>query len=232
MLFEFPQHDFLAKVRELCTQRGALLIFDEMWTGFRLALGGAQERFGVKADLATFSKAVANGMPISILTGRADVMSLLEKDVFFYTTFGGETLSLAACKATIEELRERNVPAVLQRNGARLIDGYNELANEFSMDYTKCIGMGARSMVTFAAGAGNALEVKSLLQQELLRRGILWQGMHVLSYSHTSEDIDCTLSAYREVLPILKKAITEGSPAKYLKGEPVQPTFRTVTGKR
>jgi glutamate-1-semialdehyde aminotransferase len=171
-------------------------------------------------------------MPLSVLVGRADVLSLLEKDVFFYTTFGGEALSLAAARATIHELKEKAVPAALQKLGARLIEGYNGLAGELSMDYTKCIGMGARSMVTFAPGAGNALEVKSLVQQELLKRGILWQGMHALSYSHTDADIDYTLLAYREILPILKKAIAEGSPRRYLKGEPVQPVFRTVTGKR
>ena len=232
MLFEFPRDDFLAKVRELCSQRGALLIFDEMWTGFRLALGGAQEFFGVQADLATFSKAIANGMPLSVLAGRADVMSLLEKDVFFYTTFGGEALSLAAAVATIEELKEKAIPASLRKTGSRLIDGYNALAQELAMNYTKCTGMGARSMVTFAPSAGDVLEVKSLVQQELLKRGILWQGMHALSYSHTAEDIDYALSAYREVLPILKKAVSEGHPGRYLRGEPVQPVFRTVTGKR
>ena len=232
MLFEFPKDEFLHKVRELCSKAGALLIFDEMWTGFRLALGGAQERFGVRADLATFSKAVANGMPISVLAGRADVMSLLEKDVFFYTTFGGEALSLAAAKATIMELQEKAVPAALQSKGTRLIEGYNTIARELSMDYTRCAGMGARSMVMFTAAAGNGLEVKSLVQQELLKRGILWQGMHALSFSHTDADIDYTLAAYREVLPILKGAVTEGNPGRYLRGEPVQPVFRTVTGKR
>ncbi len=150
MLFEFPKDDFLLKVCDLCAKKGALLIFDEMWTGFRLALGGAQEFFGVRADLATFSKAVANGMPLSVLAGRADVMSLLEKDVFFYTTFGGEALSLAAAVATIGELKDKFVPTVLQRTGARLIEGYNALARELSMDYTQCIGMGARSMVGVA----------------------------------------------------------------------------------
>src|SRR5882757_6447795 len=96
MVFEEPRAGFLQELAVLCKARGALLIFDEMWTGFRVALGGAQERFGVRADLACFSKAVANGMPLSVLTGRADVMQLLERDVFFYTTFGGEALSLAA----------------------------------------------------------------------------------------------------------------------------------------
>ncbi|MFN3695724.1 MAG: aminotransferase class III-fold pyridoxal phosphate-dependent enzyme, partial [Ignavibacterium sp.] len=84
-VFEEPKDNFLHKLRDICTQNGTVLIFDEMWTGFRIAVGGAQEYFGVKADLACFSKAVANGMPISILTGKKDIMQLLEKDVFFFT---------------------------------------------------------------------------------------------------------------------------------------------------
>src|SRR5690606_21977247 len=94
-VFDAPKDDFLHKVHELCKKNGTLLIFDEMWSGFRCALGGAQEFFGIKPDLAVYSKAVANGMPISFLTGRKDVMDLFTKDVFFYTTFGGEALSLA-----------------------------------------------------------------------------------------------------------------------------------------
>src|SRR5262249_18467666 len=119
-VFEAPKPGFLEELKRLCHQRGALLIFDEMWTGFRLALGGAQQRFGVTADLACFSKAIANGMPLSALTGRADVMRLLEKDVFFFTTFGGEALSLAAARATIGELRGHGVPEQLDGRGSRL----------------------------------------------------------------------------------------------------------------
>ena len=97
--FEEPRDGFLSELRRVCDQYGALLIFDEMWTGFRLALGGAQERFSVRADLACFSKAIANGMPISVVTGRREVMALCDKQVFFFTTFGGEALSLAAARA-------------------------------------------------------------------------------------------------------------------------------------
>lgn len=232
MLFEFPSNQFLHKVRELCSKHGAILIFDEMWTGFRLALGGAQEHFGVTADLACYSKAIANGMPISVLAGSSEIMAHLEKDVFFFTTFGGEALSLAAARATIHELLDKNVPTVLERNGGRLRDGYNALARELDMEYTRCIGMGARSMVIFDEAAGNGLEMKSLLQQELIKRGILWQGIHSLSYSHSDADIDYTLAAYRDVLPILKQAIAAGDVHAQLRGEPVQPVFRTVTGKK
>src|SRR6185369_15661633 len=107
------------------------------------------------ADLATFSKAIANGMPLSVLTGRADVMSLLEKDVFFYSTFGGETLSLAAAKATMAEMQEKKVPAYLHAQGERLKNGYNEIASELRLSYTRCVGLGCRTMVTFAPNAGN-----------------------------------------------------------------------------
>jgi glutamate-1-semialdehyde 2,1-aminomutase len=228
-VFEPPKDNFLHELRKLCDDNGILLIFDEMWSGFRIALGGAQEYFGVKADMATFSKAVANGMPLSILTGRKEVMNVLDEDVFFYTTFGGEALSLAAAKATIEELRDKNVPAYLAAQGKKLKDGYNQIVNDLGMDFTKCIGYECRSLITFDAKAGNPLEIKALVQQEMIKRGILWGGFHNMSFSHTDADIEYTLKVYREVLPILKKAVDEKNVMKYLNGEPVAPVFRKVS---
>ena len=228
-VFEAPKDNFLQKLRDICTKNGTLLIFDEMWTGFRIALGGAQEFFNVKADMATFSKAVANGMPIAILAGRKDVMKVLEKDVFFYTTFGGEALSLAAVKATVNEIKEKNVPAYLDKQGKKMKDGYNKIAEELDMPYTKCIGYECRSLMTFDASAGNPLEMKSLVQQEMIKRGILWGGFHNMSFSHSDQDVDYALKAYRDVLPILKKAVDEKNLRSYLKGEPVEPVFRKVS---
>ncbi|MCS7212152.1 MAG: aminotransferase class III-fold pyridoxal phosphate-dependent enzyme [Chloroherpetonaceae bacterium] len=230
MVFEFPKEGFLQKLRKVCDDYGAVLIFDEMWTGFRFALGGAQELFGVQADLMCFSKAIANGMPISVLCGRKELMQLCDKDIFFFTTFGGEALSLAAAKATILELREKNVPAYLAAQGKKLREGYNQIAQELGMDYTACIGHDARTLVTFASKDGsNPLEMKSLVQQEMIKRGILWGGFHNMSFSHTDEDIAYTLAAYREVLPILKKAMDEKNVRAYLKGEPVEPVFRKTS---
>lgn len=229
IVFEAPKDNFLQKLRDLCDQHKILLIFDEMWTGFRLSIGGAQEHFGVNADLACFSKAVANGMPISMLTGKTEYMKLLEKDIFFFTTFGGEALSLAAAKATINELRAHNVPDYLAKQGKKLREGYNSIASELGMEYTKCAGFDVRTIVTFDAKAGNPLEMKSLVQQELIKRGILWGGFHNMSFSHTDSDIDYTLTAYKEVLPILKKAVDEKNVAGYLKGEAVGPVFRKTS---
>jgi glutamate-1-semialdehyde aminotransferase len=165
-------------------------------------------------------------MPISILTGKKDIMNLLEKDVFFFTTFGGESLSLAAAKATIEFMQVNNVPEYLFGQGRKLKDGYNNLALRLDMNYTKCSGYNFRSIISFDSSAGNPLELKSLMQQELIKKGILWQGFHNISYSHSDRDIDYTLEAYREVLPILKKAVEEKNILKYLKGKPVEPVFR------
>ena len=228
-VFEPPKDNFLKELKEACEENGTLLIFDEMWTGFRISLGGAQEYFDLKADLACFSKAVANGMPIAILTGRKDVMDLLDKDVFFYTTFGGEALSLAAVKATISEIKEKNVPAYLRKQGNKLKEGYNKIASELGMNYTKCSGYDCRTIITFNESAGNPLEIKSLVQQELIKRGILWSGFHNMSFSHSDEDIEYTLNAYREVLPVLKKAVDEKNVSGYLKGKPVEPVFRKTS---
>jgi glutamate-1-semialdehyde 2,1-aminomutase len=228
--FEPPKAGYLAGLREACEDAGALLVFDEMWTGFRLALGGAQEHFGVRADLACFSKAVANGMPLSLLTGRADVMSLLEHDVFFFTTFGGEALSLAAARATIAEMCAKDVPSALAARGKALQEGYNELAAELSLPWTRCVGLPPRTLVTFDAQAGDPLLLKSLVQQELVRRGVLWGGFHNVSFSHTDDDVQHTLAAYRDVMPLLAEAVAAGDLASRLRGEPVEPIFRRTSG--
>ncbi len=229
-VFEAPADGFLQELKDLCAANGTLLIFDEMWTGFRIAVGGAQEYFGVRPDLACYSKAFANGMPISLLTGRRDVMSLFQEEVFFFTTFGGEALSLAAAVATIQEMIEKNVPAYLAAKGKKLKDGYNALAVELGVDgYTRCTGYDCRSLVSFDATAGNPLEVKSYVQQELIKRGILWSGFHNMSYSHTDEDVTYTLKAYREVLGLLKEAVAAGDLTSRLKGKPVEAVFRKVS---
>ncbi len=240
-VFEAPRPGFLQGLKELCQKRGALLVFDEMWTGFRIALGGAQELFGVTADLACFSKAVANGMPLSLLTGRRDVMRLCEKDVFFFTTFGGEALSLAAARATIHEMQARRVPEHLARQGQKLKDGYNAIAHELGLSaVTACVGYAYRSLVTFTAPVDKGgssrqplpLEMKSLVQQEMIARGVLWGGFHTMCFSHTDADVDQVLAAYREVLPILAEALasTDGrGVSARLRGEPVEPVFRKTT---
>jgi glutamate-1-semialdehyde 2,1-aminomutase len=229
-VFEAPKNNFLQELKALCEANGTLLIFDEMWTGFRIAVGGAQEYFGVTPDLACYSKAFANGMPISLLTGRRDIMQLFNEEVFFFTTFGGEALSLAAAVATIQEMIDKNVPAYLAEKGKLLKDGYNALAMELGMDgYTRCTGYDCRSLINFDSSTGNPLEVKSFVQQELIKRGILWSGFHNMSFSHSDADVEYTLRAYREVLGLLKEAVAAGDVGARLKGKPVEAVFRKIS---
>lgn len=228
-IFEAPKPGFLEELARLCKENGTLLIFDEMWTGFRVALGGAQEYFGVKADLATFSKACANGMPLAILTGRKDVMSLLDSDVFSYTTFGGETLSLAACKATINFMKQHHAIQVIAEKGQWIQNEYNQLAIELGMEkITSCVGFPCRTMVTLSAEGQNPLVLKTYMQQELIKKGILWGGFHNMSYSHSKEDLEYTMTAYREILPRLKDLIAKNSVESELKGEVLEAVFRKV----
>lgn len=231
MTFEWPDPGFLEGVRDLAHRHGALFILDEIWTGFRWALGGAQEYFGITPDLATVSKGMGNGVPISALVGRADIMEILDGPVFFYSTFGGEALSLAATKATLEVMRDEPVHAHLERLGDRVRDGYNEIAARHGLaEVTKAAGHGARSLVSFSAPQVDPLVQKSLVQQDLLRAGILWTGFHTMCYAHTDADIDYTLEVYDAALANLAEALSDADPAARLRGTPIEPVFRPSTG--
>lgn len=226
VVFEAPQNNFLHEVAELCSKKRILLIFDEMWTGFRMEIGGAQEYFGIVPDLATYSKAVANGMPFSVLTGKKEIMHLAENDIFFYTTFGGETLSLAAAQITIKELIEKHVPIYINEKGRSLREGYNKIVEKLDIPYTKCVGYNFRTMVTFNHESIDPLLLKSLVQQEMIKRGILWSGFHNLSFSHSDDDINYTLNVYEDVLKLLKEAVENNKVHEMLKGKSIQPVFR------
>ncbi|MFH0343532.1 MAG: aminotransferase class III-fold pyridoxal phosphate-dependent enzyme [Chromatiales bacterium] len=228
-VFEREQNGFLGELRKICDRHGTLLVFDEMWTGFRCALGGAQEYLGVRADLSLFSKAMANGMPISAITGRRDVMALLEKDVFFFTTFGGEALSLAASIACIEFIRDHEVIQHLAEVGQQLSEGLKNIVSKLALDYVSLTGYPFRTQLNFSPAAGDPLEMKTLVQQELIRRGILWSGIHNLCYAHGSAEIDYTLEAFAAVLSILKQAVAAKDIATRLKGRLLQPVFRKTS---
>ena len=229
IIFEEPKDNFLHEVQALCKANGTLLIFDEMWTGFRLALGGAQEFFGIQPDLAVYSKACANGMPIAFLTGRDDVMRLFESDVFYFTTFGGEALSLAATLATLDEMKEKNVPQFLATQGQKIKDGFNTLREKDGMtDYITIGGYPCRSIVNFTEKAGDTLVLKTYLQQEMIKRGILWSSFHNMCFSHSDADVQFTLDAYDDISPTFKQLIESNSVASALKGQVVEAVFRKV----
>ncbi len=227
--FDEPDDGFLYKVQDLCHHYGTLLIFDEMWTGFRMAEGGAQEYFGVLADLATFSKAIANGMPLSVITGRHDVMQVLEDEVFFFNTFGGEALSLAAAKATLTEYQNNDVIGHIWELGNRLRTGLQNIIKNNKADFLRVKGYPYRLLIDIQPIEFDPLIIKSYIQQELIRRGILWSGTFTLSYSHTEADIDYTLRVLDEVVFLTVDAVKQGDITIKLAGKPIQPSLRPIS---
>ncbi len=224
-----PQSNFLQDVRDITHKNGALLIFDEVITGFRFSLSGAQGYFNVIPDLACFGKSMGNGFPISAIVGKRRIMKMFE-EVFYSFTFGGEVASIAAAIATIKELKIKDVISYLWRQGRKIKDGYNLLAKEYGLEnYTQCIGFYPRTIIIFKDRQKQEyLLLKSLFQQECIKRGILFTGAHNICFSHSDRDIGYTLKVYREALKILKKAIDKGNVSKFLKGEPIKPVFRNA----
>lgn len=222
-----PKDNFLQKVKDITHKNGALLIFDEIVTGFRLSLGGAQEYFKVIPDLACFGKAMGNGFPISAIVGKKEIMKLFE-DIFYSFTFGGEIVSIAAAIATIKELKEKNVIKYIWEQGRKVKDGYNILTKEYGLErYTKCIGLPPRTIISFKNKKGkDDLLLKSLFQQECIKRGILFTGAHNICFSHSDKDIDYTLRVYNTVLKILKETIEKNKTKEMLEGTPVKLVFR------
>jgi len=222
----WPRDGFLEEVQRLTHEHGALLVFDETITGFRFAMGGAQELFGVVPDLATFGKGVANGHPLSIVTGRREYMQLME-DVFFSFTFGGETLSLAAAKAVIAKLRTQPVLETIHRRGQTVLDGLAERIARHGVDgFCRVSGHPAWSFFTIMDAAPySAYELRTYFLQEMFARGILMIASHNLSYAHSEADIARLLAAYDEVLPALGEAVRRQDLGEHLRTEPLVPLF-------
>jgi glutamate-1-semialdehyde aminotransferase len=227
--FTMPKEGYLHAVQQLCRENGALLIFDEIVTGFRLHMGGAQSLFGVTPDLACFGKAMANGFPLSAVVGREEVMRLMET-VFFSFTFGGDTGSLAACKATVQEMRRHDVIGHISRIGTKLKEGCNRLIESLRLgERVACVGYPQWTSFSFKDGTGRpCMLIRSLFQQEALRRGILTHGAHLMSFGHNEATVSETLAAYAEALGIVADAITKDDVRSRLVGKPIEPVFRQV----
>ncbi len=236
MKFEEPADGFLHKVGELCRENGAVYILDEMITGFRFPLGGAQKYFDVTPDLTTFGKAVANGFSMAFLAGKREIMELGgiepgKKKVFLVsTTHGAETHSLVAAMATIDEFKKGKVIEHIWAVGDQLITKVKEMIEAKGLSaYVKISGHKFLPIMLFKNSDGeDSLGYKTLFMQELVRRGILFQGIFVSAYMHTQADIDYTLKAISESLDLYGKAIEAKSLEGYLHGEPIKPVFRSV----
>ena len=234
-----PAPGYLRGVRELCDAHGAVLVFDEIITGFRWAAGGAQSLYGVTPDLSTWGKAMGNGFPISALAGRRDLMELggLRTDdprtFLLSTTFGAETVSLAAFRAVADVYRRTDPIATMQRQGAKLARAVNEAAETAGIaDYLQVLGR--PSCLVFATRGPDGTPsqpFRTLFLAEMLRRGVLGQSF-VISAAHTDADIDQTVAAAAEAMLVYRKALEAGSVDGFLDGAPVAPALRSHAAPR
>lgn len=227
MNVEWPADGYLQDVKKVCEREGAVLIFDETITGFRYANGGAQEYFGVTPDLATFGKGLANGFPLSALAGRRDIMMLME-DIFFSFTFGGEMLSLAAAKATLEKLKREPVIETITARGQQLVEGLKDIITEHQLgERFQVKGHPSWSFLIINEADGtNSFEIKTLLMQEFHQAEILSFGAHNINYAHEEKDIAYLLSVYRRLLPMIAAHIANGTVLDALRCDPLVPLFK------
>jgi glutamate-1-semialdehyde 2,1-aminomutase len=222
-----PYPDYLSEVRDVTHRNGALFVLDETITGFRFALGGAQELFGVRPDLSTFGKGMANGYPVSALVGRGDVMRLMEK-IFFSFTFGGEGVSLAAAKATLQKLRREPVLATLQARGLALASALEPILSQPNV--STVFGLQGHPTWQFLTIRDTPLTAafvtKTLLMQELHQAGILSVGTHNFSFAHSEGDVAAITEAYARILPIAAELAIAGGVQDALRCQPLEPLFK------
>jgi glutamate-1-semialdehyde 2,1-aminomutase len=232
--FEAPLKGFLQAIADICKREGTILIWDEMVTGFKWGPRGAASYYGVKGDLYTWGKGMANGHSVCALTGRRDIMELggIDHDkprVFLSsTTHGAEIPPLAAMIKTLDifdndgEVFKRN-----RENGSQLMASLNQLITNVGIqDELELIGDGVLFAVNVKSGGIHKANVaRTFLLQELVRRGQLFQGLFYMTPAHTPEAIAETLAVWKVVLPIYRKFIESGK-REELVGNPTKPVFR------
>lgn len=219
---ELPRPGFLEAVVERCRLVGAVSIFDEIITGFRVAPGGAREKYRVQPDLSCYGKALGNGMPISAVAGHQDIMAEFG-EVFISGTYGGEALSLAAARAVLDVIAGTDALAKVAATGERLLSGMRTSIDRHGVgDRVRAGGEPSRPVVTFT---GESSVVKSWFQQCLAARGVLFNGVFHVCARHNASDVQAALEAFDAACAGLAEHDDLGV---LLVGEPVAPAVRPL----
>lgn len=228
-----PPDGYLAGLLDLAHRHGALVIFDEMITGFRYSEHGAQGLYGVTPDLSTFGKALGNGFAVAALAGRREVMELgglrdsRDRVFLLSTTHGAETPALAAAMAVIDVYAAEDVTTRLHALGARLAAGVNEVTAAYGVGEHLLV-RGRDSNLVFAtldAEGVPSQEYRTLFLRCLLENGVLAPSF-VVSAAMTEEDIDRTVEVVAPACVVYRKALEAGDPSPWLGGRAVKPVFR------
>ncbi len=222
-----PAPGYLEGLRAITERHGALLIFDEIVTGFRFGIAGAQAHYGVTPDLSCFGKGMANGMPISVVAGRGDVMALME-EIFFSGTFGGESLSLAAALATLARLERDRVPDEFWRRGAALRKRLAAIIEDRKVgDVVSLSGSACLNFITTAAGRGaSAQEVRTFMLAELIAQGVFTLGGIVLCQAFEDRHEEAVVTAFDRFAEKLGHGLETGRLAEMMDYPPIEPVFQ------
>jgi glutamate-1-semialdehyde aminotransferase len=210
-----PEEGYLQSVIDLAHEHGALFILDEVVTGLRYGIGGAQEKYGIVPDIACFSKGLGNGFPISAICGKAEYMERFN-DIFFSTTFGGELTGIQAALTTVELCYQNNVADHIDRIGSELREGIMWAIKELEID-AELKGNSARSILEFKNDP--YMVTKTVFLQEVIKEGVLMGVPIFPCLAHTKEDVRQTIRAIERAFSYIRKH--KNDPDKGLVGKPI-----------
>jgi len=210
-----PPPGYLQAVRDIATKNGVVLVFDEVRTGFRVAMGGAQERYGVTPDLATFGKAVANGYPLSMVAGKREIMSVCESKVFVSSTYFPNSLEMVAALKCLEILEREKVQESIWARGTKFLSDLTRVVEKSGVPATVS-GIPPMPYVTFDQGKGEAAGTpgervykarREYFYTQTIRRGLFIQPYHhwYIAHRHTDADLAKALWAIEESLELTAK---------------------------
>ena len=218
-VYEKPTDGFLKAVRKIADQNDALLILDEIVTGFRFDIGGGQKYFNIKGDLVCFGKGMSNGLPLTAITGPNEFMKAFD-DLWVSSTNNSENLSIAGTIAVINEMQQKNTISSCWKIGSKLFDGWNKIATNYNVN-AKMIGYPIRmKLQCYDSKNQDCNPLKFLILQELVKRGIFMSpGVSFISYSHSDSDISYTLDSLETIFRKITKEISDENYLKHIEGE-------------
>jgi glutamate-1-semialdehyde 2,1-aminomutase len=215
---ELPERNFLKLLRELCDTQGAVLIFDETISGFRVSEGGAQAIFDVKPDLSTFGKGIANGYPLSVVGGNREIMKYME-DIFFSGTFGGDLIALAAANVVLDLHLKGEVCPELNSIGESIKKGIDSLLVSKGLDRLLSLsGHPSWLFWNWRLSEENLSIAKSVFLQNNIANGILMLGTINVSTALQKKERSFLLSNLNKTLDVIQEAHNENNFAKHLIG--------------
>ena len=220
-----PAPGFLEGVRAIATKIGAVLIFDEVTSGFRVNFGGIHLLSGVVPDMGVFGKALGNGFPISMIIGKKEVMDIAQES-FISSTFWTERIGFVAALETLKKMEEKNVQKYLVHYGDKINEGWEKLAEKFNL---KIHISGISPLTHISFEYSKPLEVQTLYAQEMLEKGYLLGASVYSTYAYTDEIIDKFIQDSEPVFEKIKIAIEANDVKNHLKADVIQAGFKRLT---